>query len=81
VKQKKRGRGRPATGTTPHLGLRLPKSVIDRLEVEAAARGLSRSELIRRLLDGAMHHISEGTEVGKRLEAALDKIKEGDSTE
>jgi hypothetical protein len=50
-KPKKRGRGRPATGRDPMIGLRLPKADIARLDEWAKAIGVTRSELIRGLID------------------------------
>jgi predicted transcriptional regulator len=51
AKPKKRGRGRPATGRNPMIGLRLPKDEIARLDEWAKAIGCTRSELIRGLIE------------------------------
>jgi hypothetical protein len=51
AKLKKRGRGRPATGTDPMIGLRLPKAETARLDKWAKVRGYTRSEAIRVLID------------------------------
>jgi hypothetical protein len=56
VTQKKRGRGRPATGQDPTLTVRLPMAL--RSEIEAWAKQQkdrpSRSEAIRRLIVSAL---------------------------
>jgi hypothetical protein len=44
------GRGRPATGRNPMIGLRLPKDEIARLDNWAKANGYTRSEAIRILI-------------------------------
>ena len=51
AKQKKRRRGRPATGTDPMIGLRLPKPQTTRLDRWAKVNGYTRSEAIRVLID------------------------------
>jgi hypothetical protein len=51
AKRKKRGRGRPATGTDPMIGLRLPSEKIAKLDKWAKANGYSRSGAIRKLID------------------------------
>jgi Ribbon-helix-helix protein, copG family len=53
-KPKKRGRGRPATGRDPMIGLRLPKADIARLDEWTKAIGVTRSELIRGLIERAL---------------------------
>jgi hypothetical protein len=50
AKPKKRGRGRPATGRDPMIGLRLPKAEIASLDKWAKANGYTRSEAIRMLV-------------------------------
>ncbi len=52
VTQKKRGR--PPTGVTPILTVRLPPALVTKLMAWAGERGLSRSEAIRRLIDLGM---------------------------
>jgi Ribbon-helix-helix protein, copG family len=54
AKPKKRGRGRPATGRDPMIGLRLPKDDIARLDKWAKANGCTRSEAIRALIERGM---------------------------
>ncbi|MGD9882952.1 MAG: ribbon-helix-helix domain-containing protein [Reyranella sp.] len=44
-------RGRPATGTDPLVAVRLPPEMIAALDGRAAADKVSRSELIRRLVE------------------------------
>jgi hypothetical protein len=43
--------GRPATGTDPKITVRLPQSLIDRIDALAAQRGVKRSDIIRERLD------------------------------
>ena len=50
AKPRKRGRGRPATGRDPMIGLRLPKAKIASLDKWAKANGYTRSEAIRVLI-------------------------------
>lgn len=50
VDQKKRGRGRPATGRDPVVSGRVPKEVLDALDQWAAANGCTRSEAVAHLL-------------------------------
>jgi hypothetical protein len=56
VKQKKRGRGRPATGVDPILAMRMPPAITKR--VEALAKDEpdkpNRSEMLRRLVEWAL---------------------------
>lgn len=40
--------GRPTTGTP--VQVRIPPHVLDRIDREAAARGITRAELLRRIL-------------------------------
>jgi Ribbon-helix-helix protein, copG family len=54
AKPKKRGRGRPATGRDPMIGLRLPKDEIARLDEWAKTNGCTRSEAIRVLIERAL---------------------------
>ena len=51
AKTKKRGRGRPATGRDPMIGLRLSKEETARLDRWAKANGYTRSEAIRVLIE------------------------------
>jgi hypothetical protein len=51
VNQKKRGRGRPATGRDPVAAVRLPKNVMSAVDKWAKRNGIkSRSEAFRLLL-------------------------------
>jgi len=50
AKPRKRGRGRPATGRDPMIGLRLPKAEIACLDKWAKANSHTRSEAIRVLI-------------------------------
>jgi hypothetical protein len=56
VAQKKRGRGRPATGQDPHISLRLSVETIAAAEAWAAQQPdkPTRSEALRRLIDLGM---------------------------
>lgn len=51
VKPGKRGRGRPATGGTPFIGVRLPSEWMRQLDEWAAEQGLTRSAAIRKLIE------------------------------
>jgi Ribbon-helix-helix protein, copG family len=51
--KRKKKRGRPATGTHPMIGVRLPKEETTRLDKWAKANGYSRSEAIRVLIKQA----------------------------
>jgi hypothetical protein len=55
VKPKKRGRGRPATGRDPIIGLRLPKAETAKLDKWAKANGYTRSEAIRAMIKHTLH--------------------------
>ena len=48
--QKKRGRGRPATGTDPLIGVRMPSEQIERLDKWAAKEGLPRATAARKAI-------------------------------
>jgi hypothetical protein len=56
AEKKKRGRGRPATGFDPMIGLRLPPEMRRVIEDWAAEQSppLTFSEAVRRLLDFAL---------------------------
>jgi metal-responsive CopG/Arc/MetJ family transcriptional regulator len=54
VVPKKRGRGRPATGKDPHIGLRMPSGLIEQVDAWAKYQKTSRSEAIRRLVEQAL---------------------------
>jgi hypothetical protein len=51
VIQEKRKRGRPATGHDPMFSLRLPLTLMERIDKHAESRGESRSEVMRRFLE------------------------------
>ena len=43
-------RGRPATGRDPHMALRLPQAALGYVTEAARIEGVSRSELVRRIV-------------------------------
>jgi Ribbon-helix-helix protein, copG family len=47
---KRPGAGRPATGRDPVTAVRLPPDLLDRLDAIAVDQGVSRSEMMRRIL-------------------------------
>ena len=51
VHEKKRGRGRPATGVDPAVTTRLPVDVLAKVEKWAAANDCQRSQAIARLVE------------------------------
>jgi len=50
-KPKKRGRGRPATGRDPMIGLRAGKQLTAAIDAWGKRNGVARSEAIRRLVE------------------------------
>jgi hypothetical protein len=52
----KRGRGRPPTGTDPHIGSRLPKPLMQDLLQWAADNGISKGEAVRLLIEHGLKH-------------------------
>jgi hypothetical protein len=60
VHQKKRGRGRPATGRDPLLSARVPDAVRERVDRYAAEREITRSEAVRELLETALDQRPSG---------------------
>jgi metal-responsive CopG/Arc/MetJ family transcriptional regulator len=50
----KRRRGRPVTGRVPIVTLRLPQDMIEALNRTADEEGVSRSEVVRRMIEKAM---------------------------
>jgi Arc/MetJ-type ribon-helix-helix transcriptional regulator len=55
IKPKKRGRGRPATGKDPLVGVRLPPEMIKQIDTWAKREGVaSRSEAIRHLVEQSL---------------------------
>jgi hypothetical protein len=51
VDVKKRGRGRPATGTDPEVSARVPLEVRDKIDNWAQANKCTRSEAIRQIIE------------------------------
>jgi hypothetical protein len=51
AKLKKPGRGRPATGRDPMIGLRAGKQLTAAIDAWAKRNGVTRSEAIRRLVE------------------------------
>jgi predicted GNAT superfamily acetyltransferase len=51
-KPEKRPRGRPATGQDPVLAFRIPAEIKHRVEEEAAERGETPTETLRRIVTG-----------------------------
>jgi hypothetical protein len=47
-------RGRPATGKDPLVAVRLPKAMIAALDARSKVDGVTRSETMRRLLEGGL---------------------------
>jgi predicted DNA-binding protein len=78
VKPKKRGRGRPATGRDPIIGLRLPKEETARLDKWAKANGYTRSEAIRVMIDRVMGDPSQPAYAFKAALTARDKLPDSD---
>ena len=78
AKQKKRGRGRPATGVRPMIGLRLDDETTAKIDQWAAKQELSRSEAIRRLIEQALavNHRPAG---GSRSDFAMHRSRTGKS--
>jgi hypothetical protein len=50
---KRKGAGHPATGTDPHIPVRMPPAQIKIVEAWARSNSCNRSEAIRRLVDWA----------------------------
>jgi hypothetical protein len=73
VKRKKRGR--PATGTNPLIGVRMPPPTIARLDQWAAENGTTRSETIRRLVEQALS-ASAARPYSKKTAAAAAAVAE-----
>jgi metal-responsive CopG/Arc/MetJ family transcriptional regulator len=78
VPQKKRGR--PATGEAPHITLRLPAELLERVELYGLANGIPRrSEAIRRLVEGGLTApkptaLSKHDEVAAGARAAIARL-------
>ena len=72
VKRKKRGR--PATGTDPLIGVRLPPKLIEAIDSWARREGVaSRSEAIRRMIE---HTLAGGQPQKKRSTKSASKARE-----
>jgi Predicted transcriptional regulators containing the CopG/Arc/MetJ DNA-binding domain and a metal-binding domain len=57
VKQKKKGRGRPATGHDPLVGVRMPHETIAAVDKWAEKEGVpSRSEAVRKLVERGLQN-------------------------
>src|SRR5258708_26148734 len=54
VTQKKRGRGRPATGHDPTLTIRLPKELTARIDDHPKSKGDTPSDVMRRFLEAGL---------------------------
>lgn len=65
-KQKKRGRGRPATGITPMTGVRLSDGIVEVIEIWAENQPdkPSKAEAIRRLIEIGLK--AEAKRIGRR---------------
>jgi Arc/MetJ-type ribon-helix-helix transcriptional regulator len=67
---KKSSRGRPAAGD-PLIGVRLPRELIKAIDAWAAREGASsRSEAIRRLVDGSLKTAAQKPRSGQRHKGA-----------
>jgi hypothetical protein len=64
--------GRPATGVTPMIGLRLPAKVTRQVDQWAEINGVTRSEAIRSLIEQAL----SGSSSGQRSPKARSKAQE-----
>jgi Ribbon-helix-helix protein, copG family len=75
VNVKKKGRGRPATGTDPAVAVRLPPNVLAEVDKWAAANDASRSDAIRHMIEIAL---AAGKKSPKQLasEAWVKKTQE-----
>jgi predicted DNA-binding protein len=51
ISDKRKKRGRPATGVDPMYGARLSNDLVERLDAWAKTNRVSRSEAIRRLIE------------------------------
>jgi metal-responsive CopG/Arc/MetJ family transcriptional regulator len=72
VKRKKRGR--PATGTDPLIGVRLPPKLIEAIDSWARREGVaSRSEAIRRMIE---HTLADRQPQKKRSTKSASKARE-----
>jgi predicted DNA binding CopG/RHH family protein len=50
IKVMPKKRGRPATGKDPLVAVRLPKTIIKAIDAKADAKGVTRSQEIRRMI-------------------------------
>ena len=72
VSAKQKRRGRPATGVTPMIGLRLPAKVTTQVDRWAEINGVTRSQAIRSLIEQAL----SGSSSGQRSPKARSKAQE-----
>ena len=72
---KQKTRGRPATGVTPMVGLRLAQELIERVDRWAAHKRLTRSDAIRQLLEEALGSGISRTANPKASEKATELAK------
>jgi hypothetical protein len=69
-------RGRPATGKDPLISARVPVDVVASIEAWSAAKGVTRSEAIRRLVELGLT-VGTKTSPSQRLRAAhADRAKD-----
>lgn len=54
IKEIPKKRGRPATGKDPLITMRLPEEMIAQLDARAAAANVSRSEIVRRMIEAGL---------------------------
>lgn len=54
IKEIPKKRGRPATGKDPLVTARLPQDMIDALDERATSAGVTRSEVMRRLIHAGL---------------------------
>src|SRR4051794_1251670 len=76
ISVKQKTRGRPATGRSPFVGIRLPKSLIDAIENWAKDnQATSRSEAIRQLVEQALSNSgTSASHSNKRTAAKTAKM-------
>ena len=54
IKEIPKKRGRPATGKDPLVTARLPQAMIDALDERATSANVTRSEVMRRLIEAGL---------------------------
>jgi hypothetical protein len=80
VNEKKRGRGRPATGTDPAVAVRLPPAVLAAVDQWAKSQTESRSEAIRRLVEHGLNVVKVNAQVAANRAAHASKQAAGIKT-